>query len=334
MTADEAGKRVLITGAGGFVGPHLMQELRRVCGEAAGIVATSMTGLAHPTLGWLEPLDICDADATQRAMARWRPTHVINLAGIAAPASAAAAPEAAWDVHLRGSRNLAEAILAEVPDCWLLQVGSGLVYGASAKSGQPMDETTLLAPLDEYAASKAAADLALGVLTRRGLRCVRFRPFNHVGRGQSEDFVVASFAMQIARMEAGLAAPVLRVGNLDASRDFLDVADVVAAYALAVRDSRRLVAGDIFNIASGVARPISKILNRLLSLSTTKIAVERDPARERPGDLPVVVGDAGRIRKQLEWAPKRDFLATIDDVLDDARHRVAANASAHKHAQR
>jgi GDP-4-dehydro-6-deoxy-D-mannose reductase len=138
--------------------------------------------------------------------------------------------------------------------------------------------------------------------------------------------------MQIARIEAGLAAPVMRVGNLDASRDFLDVADVVAAYALAVRDSHRLFAGEIFNIASGVALPISEILNRLLSLSATKIAVERDPARDRPNELPVVVGNASRIRKQLDWAPKRDVMAAIGDVLDDARRRVAANTSAHKHA--
>lgn len=323
MTVHEAAKRILVTGAGGFVGPHLMQALQRTCGEGASIIATTMTGLAHPTLGWLEPLDICDAEATRAALARWRPTDIVNLAGIAAPAAAAAAPDAAWDVHVRGSRSLAEAILAEAPDCWMFHVSSGLVYGASAKSGQPMDEDTLLAPLDEYSASKAAGDLALGVLVQRGLKCIRLRPFNHAGRGQSEDFVVASFAMQIARIEAGLAAPVMRVGNVEAKRDFLDVADVTKAYALAVRNSHRLVSGEIFNIASGVALPISEILNRLLSLSATKIAVERDPARDRPNELPVVVGDAGRIRRQLEWAPKGDFMATIGDVLDDARQRVA-----------
>ena len=326
MKAVEAGKRILVTGAGGFVGPHLIDELKRACGEGANIFGTSLMGLAHPTLGWLEPLDICDAEATRGAVARWRPTHVVNLAGLAAPASAAAAPEAAWGVHLRGSRNLAEAILAEAPDCWLLHVSSGLVYGASAKSGQPMDEDTLLAPQDEYSASKAAGELALGALAPRGLRCVRLRPFNHAGRGQSADFVVAAFATQIARIEAGLAPAVMRVGNLEASRDFLDVADVVAAYALAVRDSERLVSGDIFNIASGRAWPISAILTRLLSLSAMTIAVEPDPARERPDDLPMVVGDASRIRTRLGWAPRHDFMTTIGEVLDDARQRVAADA--------
>ena len=115
----------------------------------------------------------------------------------------------------------------KAPDCWLLNAGSGLVYGESAKPGLPLDESALLAPIDEYAVTKAAADLALGALARRGLKCIRFRPFNHTGAGQAGAFVIPAFAMQIAQIEAGLAEPVIHVGNLDAERDFLDVRDVV-----------------------------------------------------------------------------------------------------------
>ena len=205
MTGGRGGTRVLVTGAGGFVGPHLLDALRRIGGGDVELIATAKDGALHRKLGRLAALDVCDAAAVGAAIARWRPTHVVNLAGFAAPAAAAAAPDAAWAVHLHGARNLARAILAHAPACWLFQISSGLVYGASARSGEPVDERTMLAPLDEYSASKAAADLALGALVPAGLKCVRFRPFNHTGRGQSEDFVIPAFAMQVARIEADLA---------------------------------------------------------------------------------------------------------------------------------
>jgi GDP-4-dehydro-6-deoxy-D-mannose reductase len=328
MTAIRGQTRVLITGAGGFVGPHLVNALRRFCGRDLAVLATTKTGGVLPELGRLESLDICDVEAASGAIAGWRPTHVVNLAGIAATAAAAADPEAAWDVHLRGSRNLARAILSTAPDCWLLHVGSGLVYGASAKSGVPVDEDTVLAPVDEYAATKAAADIALGALVRRGLKCVRFRPFNHAGCGQTEDFVIPAFAMQIARIEVGLGPPLVRVGNLDAERDMLDVADVTEAYALAVSARDSLVSGEIFNIASGRPQRISDILNQLLSFSRETITIQRDPARDRPSDLPSIVGDSKRIRAKLGWAPRHNFGDTLRGILDDCRARVRPSSPA------
>jgi GDP-4-dehydro-6-deoxy-D-mannose reductase len=322
MTVIGGQRRVLVTGAGGFVGPHLVEALQRTCGRDLTILATTKNGRIVPELDRLDPLDICDVEATSQVIAGWRPTHVVNLAGIAAPAAASADPEAAWNVHLRGSRNIAQAILSTVPDCWLLHVGSGLVYGASAKLGLPIDEDTVLAPIDEYAATKAAADIALGAFVRRGLKCVRFRPFNHTGRGQTEDFVIPAFAMQIARIEGGVMPALLRVGNLDAERDFLDVADVAEAYALAVRLSDSLVSGEIFNIASGRPRRISDILNQLLSFSGQTISLQRDQARDRSSDLPSIVGDAKRIRAKLGWAPRHPFEETLRGILDDCRARV------------
>jgi GDP-4-dehydro-6-deoxy-D-mannose reductase len=278
---------------------------------------------SHPALGPVEALNIVDRAAVRAAIARWSPTHVVNLAGLAAPAAARANPRAAWDVHVHGVLNLADAIMAEAPQCWLLNIGSGLVYGDSAKSGLPLDETALLAPGDDYSVTKAAGDLALGALARRGLRCLRLRPFNHTGAGQTENFVVPAFAMQIAKIEAGLAPPTIRVGNLEAERDFLDVGDVVEAYALAVQRTGRLESGTILNIASGIPRRIGDILENLLSRSRIGIAVERDAARMNPSDLPRVVGDASRARERLSWVPKRDFDETLATVLDDCRSRVA-----------
>lgn len=328
MTAMGGQTRVLITGAGGFVGPHLIDALRRICGRDVTVLATAKNGRVLSELDRLESLDICDIEATAEAISGWRPTHVVNLAGIAAPAAAGADPQAAWEVHLRGSRNLARAILSAAPHCWLLHVGSGLVYGASAKSGLPVNEDTVLAPIDEYAASKAAADIALGAMVWRGLKCVRFRPFNHTGRGQTEAFVIPAFAMQIARIEAGLGPPLVRVGNLDAQRDMLDVADVAEAYALAVTASNSLVSGEIFNVASGRPQRISDILNQLLSFSSQAITIQRDPARDRPSDLPSIVGDAKRIRAKLGWVPRHAFQETLGRVMDDCRARVRRSSPA------
>jgi GDP-4-dehydro-6-deoxy-D-mannose reductase len=268
-------------------------------------------------------MDVTDAAAVSAAIGRHKPTHVINLAGLAVPAVASANPKAAWQVHVHGVLNLAEAILDKAPDCWLLNAGSGLVYGESAKSGLPLDENTLLAPVDEYAVTKAAADLALGALTRRGLKAVRFRPFNHTGPGQAESFVIPAFAMQIAKIEAGLAPPVIRVGNLDVERDFLDVRDVVNAYALAVRHTVGFEEpGIILNIASGVPRCIGNILEWLLERSQVKISIEQDPMRLRPSDLPRIVGDASRLRQRLGWMPTHSFDETLAAVLNDCRSLV------------
>jgi GDP-4-dehydro-6-deoxy-D-mannose reductase len=324
MTAGEAAIRVIVTGAGGFVGPHLVAALQRIGGADVDVIATSLVAETHRLLGPLAALDVSDAAATSAAIARWRPTHVINLAGLASAAQVAADPDAAWAAHLQGARNLGRAILAEAPSCWLFQVSSGLVYGASGRSGEPVDERTLLAPLDEYAATKAAADMALSALVPAGLKCVRFRPFNHTGRGQSEAFVVPAFAMQVARIEAGLAAPILRVGNLDAERDLLDVADVADAYALAIYGCDELAPGEIFNIASGRTRRVSDLLDEFLKLSRVAITVERDPARYRVSEAPILIGDASRLRAKLGWAPRRALHETLLDVLEDCRARVQA----------
>lgn len=314
--------RVLITGARGFVGPHFAAAVARLLGGAAEIIATSKSGGEYPPFDCVLPLDVTDEAAAAALIAELKPTHVMNLAGIAAVMAAGRDPDAAWRVHLQGTLNLGRAILRARPTCWLLNVGTGLVYGDSANSGHPVDEATLLAPTDEYSASKAAADLALGVLARRGLRCVRLRPFNHIGPGQSEDFVVSSLAMQVACIEAGLSPPVIRIGNLNSQRDFLDVRDVADAYARVVKNSERLTSGLIINIASGVPRRIADILDTLIANCSVAVAVEHDPGRIRPNDLAVIIGNSCRARKLLDWTPCYDFEQTLLDILDYCR-RVA-----------
>jgi GDP-4-dehydro-6-deoxy-D-mannose reductase len=314
--------RVLVTGARGFVGPYLVDALRRSYESDIEIFATAKQAGHHALLGLLKGLDVTDRAAVEDAIAGIGPTHIVHLAGIAAPTAANADPEETWRTHLYGTLNIARVILKRAPDCWLIHVGSGLVYGESAKAGRALDEDALLAPIDEYSATKAAADLALGALTRTGLKCIRLRPFNHTGPGQSEAFVVPAFAMQIARIEARLAPPIIRVGNLEAQRDFLDVRDVAGAYALVMKNLHRLESDCVLNVASGIPRRISDILASLVARSRVEISVEQDPERQRAGDLPILVGDASRARKLLYWKPEYSFEETLTALLDDCRARA------------
>jgi GDP-4-dehydro-6-deoxy-D-mannose reductase len=164
--------------------------------------------------------------------------------------------------------------------------------------------------------SKAAADLALGALAEEGLRCLRFRPFNHTGPNQSEDFVLPNFAMQIARIKSGKQPALMRVGNLEAERDFLDVRDVAAAYVLAIVKSDKIESGTVLNIASGIPRRIRDVLDEMIRMSGTSVAVESDRGRVRPNDVKRFVGDASRAHRLLGWAPKFSFDQTLGEILE------------------
>lgn len=322
--------RVLVTGATGFVGSYALSAIRAALGSAATIVALSRKGDSVASADAIGvALDVTNREAVREVVRQHQPTHILNLAGIAAPTHAAADPMASWSVHLHAVGHLAEAILAEAPECWLVHVGSGLVYGGTALGGTALTEASLLDPYDVYAASKAAGDLLLAAYSRKGLKCLRMRPFNHTGPGQSTDFVVPAFAMQIARIEAGLAEPVVRVGNLEAARDFLDVRDVARAYALAIAATgsvatpkRDFAPGTILNIASGRPVRMSEILSELLRLSRVAISIEPDPARMRPADIPQMFGDATRASELIGWQPRFGIDATLAAVLEHCRNIV------------
>ncbi len=310
--------RILLTGAGGFMGGHIVPAIRAAFASAE-MLATSRDGSDG-----VVPLDITDAATLRTAVAGFRPTHVVNLVGVAAPGQAARDADLAWRLHLDAVRHFGAALLDLAPSARFINTGTGLVYGDSFGDGEALDETAALRPRDEYAASKAAGDLALGVLARKGLRCVIMRPFNQIGPGQSEDFVAPAFAAQVARIEAGLAEPVIRVGNLEAERDFVDVRDVADAYVAALRRSDAIPAGTVFNLASGTPRRISAVLAALLALTPTTIRVEQDPARLRASDLPRALGSAARAQALLEWTPRIPFDETLQAVLDEQRRRVGA----------
>jgi GDP-4-dehydro-6-deoxy-D-mannose reductase len=317
--------RILLIGASGFMGGHLLPALREAFGAEAEILATGRP--AGPHAGIAE-LDIGDEAAVRNLLAGFRPDHVVNLAGIAAPAAAGRDPEATWRIHLDAVRHLGLAMLDIVPAAQLVNTGTGLAYGASFLSGTPVDEAAPLRPLDDYGASKAAGDLALGVLAGRGLRAVLFRPFNQIGPGQTEDFVIPAFAAQIARIEAGRSAPVIQVGNLDAERDFVDVRDVVRAYVAALARADTLAPGTVFNLSSGTPRRIGDVLDALLARAAVPIRVAQDPARLRASDVPRASGSNARAGTLLGWAPAIPFPDSLAVVLDEQR-RHAGRSTLH-----
>ena len=304
--------RILVTGAEGFVGPHLRVAL------AARFPGATIIGTGQrPGAGVM--LDITDRAAVFTALAAWQPDVCVHLAGISAIGQAKAAPGRAWAVNLHGSLNIAEAILEGAPGCRMIFVSTAECYGSSFAAGRPLDETAMLNPMNLYAVTKAATELALGSLTAQGLRLLRLRPFNHTGPGQSEAFVVPAFAQQIARIEAGLAAPVIKVGALTPERDFLDVRDVCAAYVACVEQVDAIPNNQIINIASGRAVRIGLILETLLAAARCPIAVEEDPAKLRPVEITRAVGDAGYAQRVLGWQPRIALAETLQTVLAAAR---------------
>ncbi len=300
-------RRILVTGAGGFVGRHLQPTLRAAFPGAALLT---------------DPFDVADPDAADAAVDAGRPDAVVHLAAVAAVPAARLDPGHAWQVNLRGTLNVARAVLHRAPGCTLLFASSADIYGATFRSGAALDEGALLAPLNTYAATKAAADLALGAMAAEGLRVLRVRPFNHTGPGQSAGFVVAAFAEQVARIAAGRQPPVLRVGALDPLRDFLDVRDVCSAYALCLARSDALAPGTVLNLASGRPRRVGDVLGALMEAAGVQAEVATDAGRLRPTDIPVAAGDAALARRVLGWAPAIPWEQTIADVLADWQARI------------
>jgi GDP-4-dehydro-6-deoxy-D-mannose reductase len=299
--------RILVTGAAGFVGRNLLPMLAKAFPQAD--VAPS-------------GFDVTNAEAVRITIEQMRPDAVIHLAAIAAVGLARRDPDVAWQVNLHGTLNLARAVLAVVPDCALVFASTADAYGSSFQSGHPLDETAALAPLNTYSATKAAADLTLGAMASEGLRAIRLRPFNHTGRGQTDDFVIPSFARQVARIEAELQEPVINAGALDPFRDFLDVRDVCAAYTACIAHVGELAPGLIINIASGQSRRVGDVLQALLDLAGVQAEIRLDAGRLRPTEIGRAAGNAALAARLLGWTPQIPWDQTLREVLADWQQRV------------
>jgi len=313
--------RVLITGINGFVGSHLAQHLIHADGalELHGTVfnsdETSEDFTSHQ-------IDLRDEQNVKELIAEIKPDNIYHLAAQAFVPRSFADPWETIENNVRSQLNLILGCIAADICPRFLAITSAEIYGVVEPSEVPMDEQFRLHPTSPYSVSKIAQDmLAQQYYISHKLPIMRARPFNHFGPGQNERFVAPAFALQIAKIEAGLQEPVIEVGDLSARRDFTDVRDIVSAYRLILEQG---TPGEVYNVASGVAHSIQHLLNTLIDLVPQSIDVRIDKERLRPVDIPVLQGNATKLQEETGWAPTYNFQQTLEDVLDDCRARVRA----------
>jgi GDP-4-dehydro-6-deoxy-D-mannose reductase len=299
--------RALVTGAGGFVGAHLVRHL-----AASGDDVVELEGR-------VDGIDITDADALTEAIVKAEPEAVYHLAGASDVGGSWSAPRATFMANALGTLNVLEAS-REAGTQRVLAVTSADVYGRVKEAELPLDELQPLRPVSPYAASKVAADaLAQQYWLGHRLPVIRVRAFNHLGPGQSDKFVAPSLAARIARNErdGGDEVP---IGNLTPRRDVTDVRDVVRAYRLLVEHGQ---AGEVYNVCSGRAVAVQDIAESLLGMAQRPMRLVTDPDLQRPVDIPVLVGDNAKVAAATGWAPTIPLETTLADVLADWRTRVA-----------
>lgn len=319
--------RALITGAGGFVGGHLCTYLlTHTDWKLLGTVYPEPVSVARPRPRLrLLHADLRDPQVVADEVMPFAPDVIFHLAAQSFVPDSFGDPWDTLENNIRAELNILEAVRRMAQPARVLVIGSNEEYGAPRPEDLPLTEESPLRPASPYAVSKVAQDmLGLQYFIAYGVPVVRVRPFNHTGPGQSPRFVVPAFASQIARIEAGLQEPVLRVGNLEAARDFSDVRDIVRAYHLAVTQGEP---GEVYNLASGRPQSVRGLLERLLAMSTVRIRVEVDPDRYRPVDVPVVYGSAEKFRQHSGWQPQIPFEQTLREVLEGWRGEVGKSAS-------
>lgn len=308
--------RVLVTGADGFVASHLLPELAAEGRLLFGLGLKPAPSSEVPGLSY-SVADLTDRDAVRAALEQARPDAVFHLAAQPSVAHSWKDPWRTYSVNVIGQLNLLEGLrdLGLSPSVHV--ACSSEEYGTCHPEHMPLREDMPLRPCSHYAVSKVAQEtLGLMYYEAFGWRVFATRGFNQAGPGQSPDFAVSSFARQIAMIEAGACEPVLKVGNLEARRDFTDVRDTVRAYRMLMQSGG---AGVAYNVCTGVARPMSELLETLLSLSGASITVEPDPARQRPSDIPLLYGDNSRVREDVGWQPSIPLEQTLRDTLDHWR---------------
>jgi GDP-4-dehydro-6-deoxy-D-mannose reductase len=313
--------KVLITGIAGFAGSHLAELALR---EGAEVVGTVLPGAPAENLAAVQkdvttvPCDLTEPGAAAAVLTTTRPDRVFHLAGASVVGTSWALRADVLRTNLEATYHLCEGLRRHPVPC--LVVSSGEVYGFVPEPDQPIPESRPPAPLSPYALSKACQELYVGYYARcEGLPLVVVRAFNHVGPRQGLGFFWSDVARQVAEIEKGQGPAVLEVGTMTTRRDFTDVRDMVRAYWLLLA---RAAPGDTYNAASGTAVPVREVMEGFLARAARPIEVRQVPQRVRPLDVPVLSGDASRLRALTGWAPVVPLWQSLGDVLDDWRNRV------------
>lgn len=300
-------RRLLLTGAGGFVGSTIEAEVKAGRFEGWDLVPAPAA------------LDIRNAVAVSDWVTAERPDAVLHLAAQGFVPRSFEAPGETFDINLGGTLNLLRALSGISFAGRFVYVSSGDVYGLVPDGELPVDERRLAEPRNPYGVSKVAAEELVLMWHRTfGLEAVIARPFNHIGPGQAAHFAVPSFAAQIVAIERG-AAPVMRTGDIDTSRDFTDVRDVVAAYNALLSAGRP---GLRYIIGSGREHRMRELIGMMCELAGVEVALEQDPARMRPAEQRRMVANAALMKEHTGWEPRIPLRDTLNAVLNDARGRA------------
>lgn len=293
-------KTLLVTGLGGFVGCHLRAALPAIPGWKL---------LPEQAYDLLDPASL-DAWLQQGV-----PDAVIHLAGQTFVPEAFKDPAHTLQVNLLGTLNLLQALKRAKFDGTFLYVSSGDVYGQVAENDLPVVESLAPRPRNPYAVSKVAAELLCQQWSYvEPWRIIVARPFNHIGAGQGDSFVISNMARQIARVRLGLQPPCLEVGDIDVTRDFLDVQDVIEAYLLLLEKGRN---GEVYNVCSGQERRVRDLIVEIAGLAGVDVELVQDPARMRRAEQRRVVGSAEKLQKETGWKPGVNITETLRRVLSD-----------------
>jgi nucleoside-diphosphate-sugar epimerase len=303
-------KQVLITGAGGFCGQHLQRYLRR-----QGLSVHTMGRHSQPGDQHHDLIDVTDAGAIAAILTQVCPDYIVHLAGVAS------APQAAtfYQVNASYAAALLQALeqTGLAASCPTLLVGTSAEYGAITPEQVPIVETTTVAPYHHYGISKLAQTHMGIAAARTGRPVIMARPFNIIGPGMPPHLSVESFAQQIAAIQRGEREPVITVGNLGSSRDFIDVATVVPIYWQLLQNPAAY--GQVINVCSGQGIVMADLLQTLIDLSGVQVSVQVDPARFKALDIPVHYGYTQKLSKLLGNAPAFDLKATLQGILDQRR---------------
>lgn len=318
-------EKVFITGITGFAGNQLARNLLKkgnysVAGTYYSEKSLDVVSDIRNEIDCIQ-VDLTDAEKTDRIIRERKPDTIFHLAALAASGESFKNPLMTITNNVAMELNVLEAVKNHgLLQTKILIVASADVYGRVDPDDLPIDENTKFCPTNPYAVSKITQDfLGLQYMISHNLQIVRVRPFNHIGPGQSPDFVVSSFAKQVAEIEKSKREPIVYVGNIETKRDFTDVRDMVEAYALILQKG---VIGDVYNIGSGVAYKIADILDMLLKLSSSHIIVKIDEHLLRPSDTPELVCDNTKFVRLTGWKPRYKIEETLESVLDYWRRIV------------
>lgn len=316
---------VLITGITGFAGSHLADYIlnNHPDVQVYGMIRwrSRMENIRHlEGRIHLMEADLKDMTSLKKCLAEVEPELIFHLAAQSFVPTSWKCPAETFQINAVGQINLFEAVLSLGMSPKIQIAGSSEEYGLVNSNEVPMKETNPLRPLSPYAVSKVAQDL-LGwqYFKSYGMKVVRTRGFNHTGPRRGEVFICSNFARQIVEIEKKKREPVIRVGNLDAKRDFTDVRDMVRAYWLSLEKGE---AGEVYNLGTGKTYSIKEVLDMLLGLSQVDVKITVDPDRLRPSDVPILLSDCSKFMKLTGWEPRIPFSQSLEDLLEFWRERI------------